>query len=435
CDLSELVVQLRRWIADESRVDDGDVQRAETDADAIRVLTIHKAKGLEAPYVFIYGGASSPPTVNVHTLREATGRALVVGTPEDAIQRRLDSEADAENQRLAYVALTRAQVRLYLPIYGDGVIAEKAAYGPIQRCLAPLVDGRNHNGLFQRIDVPIGGLDDRAPHAAALAGFEAPPPPEIAPLVELPADRRGLAMLSYTRLAHDLEVTVAPATDEIEAAEFDVDDSAGTVGPDDLPPGADSGLFLHDVLEIADLEVARQAPDAAAWHADRDVADQLATAARDRGVATRYLPHAARLIHATLTRPLGELPSMVDAAALAREVEFSYPIPAIPGATRGLVRGYIDALIAWDDELWVLDYKSDLLAGEHLVDAARRRVRERYAVQMRLYAIAADRMRGARRLAGLVFAFVRHDIVVPIRVGDELLAGWTSWLGSLGELS
>ncbi|HEV7558691.1 MAG TPA: UvrD-helicase domain-containing protein, partial [Kofleriaceae bacterium] len=37
CDLSELVVQLRRWIADESRVDDGDVQRAETDADAIRI--------------------------------------------------------------------------------------------------------------------------------------------------------------------------------------------------------------------------------------------------------------------------------------------------------------------------------------------------------------------------------------------------------------
>ena len=51
-----------------------------------------------------------------------------------------------------------------------------------------------------------------------------------------------------------------------------------------------------------------------------------------------------------------------------------------------------------------------------LAAAAQRRVREHYAVQARLYAIAADRLRGARRLAGLLFAFVRHDIVVPVRV-------------------
>jgi len=36
---------LRRWIADDtSHPDERDVQRAETDADAVRVLTIHKAK-------------------------------------------------------------------------------------------------------------------------------------------------------------------------------------------------------------------------------------------------------------------------------------------------------------------------------------------------------------------------------------------------------
>ena len=42
-------------------------------------------------------------------------------------------------------------------------------------------------------------------------------------------------------------------------------------------------------------------------------------------------------------------------------------------------------------------------------------MREHYAVQARLYAIAADRLRGHRRLAGLLFAFVRHGIVVPVR--------------------
>jgi exodeoxyribonuclease V beta subunit len=46
CDLHELTLRLRRWMNEHEEVaDDRDVQRAETDADAIRILTIHKAKG------------------------------------------------------------------------------------------------------------------------------------------------------------------------------------------------------------------------------------------------------------------------------------------------------------------------------------------------------------------------------------------------------
>ncbi len=145
------------------------------------------------------------------------------------------------------------------------------------------------------------------------------------------------------------------------------------------------------------------------------------------------------LIHHTLTAPLAlidgtTLPALADAPRFAREVEFSYPLPA--GATvapgRGLVKGFMDALVAWnDDELWVLDYKSDLLAGEDLARAADQRVKEHYAVQARLYALAADRMRGSRRLAGLLFQFVRHGIVVPVRVAGDTLDVWTTWLANL----
>ncbi|MGH9888906.1 MAG: UvrD-helicase domain-containing protein, partial [bacterium] len=142
-DLHELVGQLRRWIADDtSHVDERDVQRAETDAEAVRVLTIHKAKGLEAPYVFLFGGLTGGPRSVVHTLRDATGRALVVGKADPMTQELLDAETDAENQRLAYVALTRAQVRLYLPSYGEGVLGKNAMYAPVQRCLAPWIAPR-----------------------------------------------------------------------------------------------------------------------------------------------------------------------------------------------------------------------------------------------------------------------------------------------------
>ncbi|HST40216.1 MAG TPA: 3'-5' exonuclease, partial [Conexibacter sp.] len=446
-DLHELVGQLRRWIADDaSHPDERDVQRAETDVEAIRVLTIHKAKGLEAPYVFLFGGTSGGPRSLVHTLRDAAGRALIVGKADAATQELLDAEADAEHQRLAYVALTRAQVRLYLPVYGE--LSSAAMYLPIQRCLTPWIGPGPgaQRALFETVAVPVGGPAAPPPPGDALARFQAPPPPVAAELAPLSAIRGGLTMLSYTRLAHDANVAAVAVHPgdalAIDPAEFDVDDTAGEVGAMDLPPGADAGLLLHDVLEIADLEAARHAPDLAAWADDPEIAAQITDKARERGIAERYLPHAAQIVYKTLTAPFAlvdgtTLPPLVDAIAFAREVEFGYPIPANParpGPTRGLVKGYIDGLVAWDDDLWVLDYKSDLLVGDDLAAAAQRRVRERYAVQARLYAIAADRMRGRRRLAGLLFAFIRHDLVVPVRIGDAALATWHDWLVQIGAL-
>jgi ATP-dependent exoDNAse (exonuclease V) beta subunit len=210
------------------------------------------------------------------------------------------------------------------------------------------------------------------------------------------------------------------------------------LAPGELPPGADAGLLLHDVLEVADLAHARAHRDLASWAADPTVTAQLADEARARGIAPVYLPHATKLVHDTLVKPLrlvdgSTLPALVDAPLLARETEFAYPLP---GTQPGLVRGFIDALVAWDDELWVLDYKSDLLVGDDLAAEARTRVTEQYTIQARLYAIAADRMRGHRRLGGLLYQFLRHDLVVAIRADDEAIAAWTDWLARLpiGEL-
>jgi hypothetical protein len=40
-------------------------------------------------------------------------------------------------------------------------------------------------------------------------------------------------------------------------------------------------------------------------------------------------------------------------------------------------------------------------------------------------------MRGPRRLAGVLYAFVRHGIVVPLRLDPTTLADWATWLGTL----
>ena len=448
CDLHELVVQLRRWMADDTmQPDERDVQRAETEADAIRILTIHKAKGLEAPYVFVFGGLTgAPKSAQVHTLRDAAGRALIVGQPDPVTKQQLENEQLAEDQRLSYVALTRAQVRLYLPLYP--ALTKGASYGPVQTCLGASVSAQNQGSLrtelFEDTPIWVDTIAEDSVPLDALATFDAPPPPVTQELAPLAPERGGLTMLSYTRLANlpDAAAIAARPGDllAIDPAEFDVDDSVGEVGPDELPPGASAGLLVHDVLELADLELAREARDVEAWRAHPEIRPAFVDAARDRGIDERYLRHASDLVYRTLTLPLAltdgtTLPSLVQATALAREVEFNYPIPqSAPGQRRGLVKGFIDALVVYGDELWVLDYKTDVLSGDDLARAAEFRVRDHYAVQARLYAIAAERLRGPRRLAGLLYQFVRHDLTVPLRMQADTLATWTAWLAGLPTL-
>jgi hypothetical protein len=40
-------------------------------------------------------------------------------------------------------------------------------------------------------------------------------------------------------------------------------------------------------------------------------------------------------------------------------------------------------------------------------------------------------MCGARRLAGILFAFVRYGVTVAVRTPDDKLAAWESWLAAL----
>ncbi|ARI78330.1 ATP-dependent helicase [Halobacillus mangrovi] len=63
--------------------------------DSVKMMTIHTAKGLEFPYVFVVGMTESV-LPNVRALRERKERAL------------------EEERRLAYVAVTRAERELYL---------------------------------------------------------------------------------------------------------------------------------------------------------------------------------------------------------------------------------------------------------------------------------------------------------------------------------
>ena len=92
--------------------------RLESDEQAVRIVTIHKSKGLEYPVVFCpFTWAASEISGDVfsfHDLRSGGQLACHLGSPDEETCRAMAAgELLAENVRLLYVALTRAKNRCY----------------------------------------------------------------------------------------------------------------------------------------------------------------------------------------------------------------------------------------------------------------------------------------------------------------------------------
>ncbi len=141
--------------------DDPATAELDPDTDAVAVLTVHKAKGLEFPVVFVPGMVAGrfPSTGRGETLPLPAG--LGRGAPTTP------ASALAEERRLCYVAMTRARDEL--------ILSHAADYGGARaRRVSPFV--------LEALDLPaaagLPGAGVAALTAAErLAAFESPPQP------------------------------------------------------------------------------------------------------------------------------------------------------------------------------------------------------------------------------------------------------------------
>ncbi|MCE9576193.1 MAG: UvrD-helicase domain-containing protein [Deltaproteobacteria bacterium] len=431
-ELHDLVRTLRGWIThgESDRPDESDVQRIEEDGDAIQLMTAHRAKGLEAAVVFVVGGNDTAGGGRQDKVRlyvdDAGQRVAHVGDSTEVAKERIDTFVREENQRLCYVAMTRAKVRLYL---WQGPPMHNGAYLPVDRALRRTRDRARELGIhYER----LGGDDQRPPLPSVtdLLALDAmaEPWPEPAPPAPLASAQIGFAVTSFTQLAR------AGVVDAIDVRSVRGDPEAPLLPlpPTDLPPGAATGVFLHELLE--DLDFAQADTDLATWCAQPSVVATFASVARRHGIDDpAHLDHARRMIHETLTLPIPvgaqALPPLCRATRVAREVEFTFPLPD----ASGFVTGFIDLLVAWDDQVWVIDYKSNVLSGLGLA-AAEDTVEHHYALQLQLYALAARRMLGtatavSTTLGGVLFWFLRPQLVVARTPSDAELDRWERNLG------
>lgn len=355
----------------------------EPDDDAVRVLTAHGAKGLEFPIVLLTGlGLREQPRTG-SVLFGPDGPELRIGpdgsvllTPgfEDLKKHEHDAWR-AEQLRLLYVALTRAEDHLLVSMHrkeGDTCLAN---------CLADAAAGR--------------------PEITGSAASAPPRPPALADTPRARPDRAQwiaarAARIESTRRAPSVAATAlakaVAGTDDpgLDKAETDASDA---------PPwrrgraGTAVGRAVHAVLQTVDL----------------DTGDGLAATARAQALAEDIPLRESEiraLVESVLASPTVRRASNDD-CRYWREVPVAIDVNGV------LIEGFIDLLIETPGGFVVVDYKTDPAPSAEELDAAL----ARYTPQGATYALALETSLG-KPVSRCVFVFARRGEAVEREIAD-----------------
>jgi exodeoxyribonuclease V beta subunit len=348
--------------------------RLESDADLIRIITIHRAKGLEFPVVFLpflWSSRSMPSDQPLLFHDRKTQRLTVdLGTGIEEHRRWAEEEQRAEDLRLLYVAVTRAQC-CCLFCWGRVRGVERTA-------LAHLLHGSSLPGNDETLIRELGSLDEEGaalairPWPSALGTHRLPPPAPPSGLRIRAFHGRidpGWSMTSYSRLTAGVDTS--PDRD-------DIPEKPQPMAPEDysniftFPRGPDAGTCLHSILER--LEFSRPLSEQQAL-----VSDTLEQA----GINLCWLESVSRWLEEILAVPLPSGNHLNELVGRNRINEFSFLFPMehvsiqrfnevlaeagcrvlteSGGSLHGLMKGFIDLVFRYQDRYFIIDYKSNHL--------------------------------------------------------------------------
>ena len=469
---------LLRWLA--QQIDDAEagrggqaseeqVLRLESDADLVKVVTVHKSKGLEYPLVFLPFATQCRPVTGARgepvLLADAQGRRRLCLAPSAADIAVADAERLREDIRLLYVALTRARHHLWVGVapltHGQSAACtwHRSAWGSLVSGPAPRTADET--------------LADMQTLAAELPGARLSLAPAGVPTPALPSTRllprggaaalqpalpyaaafdRHWTLSSYSALVRDAaaapaapdataaaDLLLRPLRDDEPALPEGAAGSPRRAGDEPwhrFPRGALAGNFLHDQLEWLAGEGFALAQQPALQQALQRRCERQGWGHR----ADEVLAWLQRVCSTALP-PLGVALSGLDRAL--PEMEFWLPSDGLdtraldalcrqhllPGRARpalverqlrGLLMGFADLVFEHGRRYGVLDYKSNALGARDAdyttaaMEAAM--LEHRYDVQAALYLLALHRLlrtrlgaayRPAQQLHGAVYHFLR----------------------------
>lgn len=403
--------------------------------NAVRILSIHKSKGLEFPIVFLCD--------TVRKFNKADLRAPVLVHPElglgprvtdvrrgleyptlafRAVEAKLNAEFLSEELRLLYVAMTRAREKLVVTCAlkdpAEAVDRLRAALpeplspvalagvqSPAQWLLRAVEEGAWTVDSGQ-LTVDSGQLtadsqgqeqNQEQNRVSPLAGVSEA---ELEARLTYVYPHMGDVSLPSKLTVTELKGRTMDPEPRADAAEEVAPKRAGAFRrPDFLRAarpltGAEKGVATHLVMQHLNLEKTASIPDI-----QSEIARLHALGFLDRRQAEAA--DASRIFRFFQT-DLGR--EMLDADELLREFRFSLLRPAaafFPGAGEGriLLQGIVDCCIIKDGELTVLDFKTDFVTPETFDAVARS-----YFPQLETYVSAMEEITGKKvRRAALYF--------------------------------
>lgn len=283
----------------------------DNDVEAIQILTMHASKGLEFDIVFVLGAATKTP-------RE-----------EDEKE-----EAEAEKMRQLYVALTRARLRLYLPLVSNKRTKE-GAESPLDLFWRRSKLGQEPKEIVEKLIVKNPNISlemNAAIQPLATAVFI---PQIIEPPVQLDLEFSRRKVFSYSALSQgeisSSQTTAFPHSDEKTLHT--------------LPRGSETGIILHRIFE----RILKN-------HADvgKIVHEELHLSPL-QGWILPVREMAEKIISMPITEDGGSLRRITERKS---EVEFFF------AHSTQYFKGFIDLVFIWKNRICFLDWKTNWLGAD-----------------------------------------------------------------------
>ncbi len=315
---------------------DQDIKR-EMDADGheVRVMTVHGAKGLEAPVVFL------PDTTQLPSSRGGPG-IISVGssyaylpskpdTPDSLSEARdaIKTREREEYMRLLYVAMTRAESRLIVCGFETGHRSGK---------------GYSDGSWFDEVSNAMGGLETQVVHTPFGDGlmYGAAPKPPTATDDKTGPGKAGLPAWAFNQAKQEVESVTRVTPSHLLAPPPALD--MPTRSPlDQSPDRFNRGNLIHKLLEILpDFEPQDREAHAQAFlkaHKDMEPAQKA-----------EILDEVFRVLNDPEFAALFAPGSRAEVSLAGRGA----------GLPQGLfINAQIDRLAVTDDQVMIVDYKSN----------------------------------------------------------------------------
>ena len=415
----------------ENDIDYGEAMMLDENADVVRFMTIHKSKGLEFPVCICLGfnrqfnrrDASKSCLVDMRygcalDAIDSIRRVKTEGFKKKIMADRIKDDMLAEEMRVLYVALTRAREKLILsaalkkmPELTDcedeyDPISIRKVSAPMKWIIEVLrrtgraasVIKQREAGEFAEELKELAGKEADKGEALFKGNIEADP--EIKRLIAEGKSRLyahpGLSGL-YTKTS--VSELKKAAYDDEEAAEFLKAEKERSV-LDGSNKGAERGTAYHRFMELVDHKGRAEKPTL------KDIDEELSRMLREG----RIKEEEAALIYKKdmvffLNSETAERMRSADInGKLKREQPFFMGVsasvlkPEFPEDETVLIQGVIDAYWEEDQELVLLDYKTDRVKDEETL-------KHRYLKQLELYADALEQLTGRRVKERLIYSF------------------------------